>query len=153
MTYMCMVTGYLNLIILKSETWGMHQELAAIDRWIWLCWWVQSRNIAYIYLSRGCLQRRWYFHRLWHRTNLNEGWNFYFLLKTVWSRHLQGAKKIPLKAVEFGIKTFELCESSMGYLWNFIVYTGVWSAIISGIDVLFYKAQRLYSDLQGPCAS
>jgi hypothetical protein len=27
-------------------------------------------------------------------------------------------------AVKFGIKTFELCKSSSGYVWSFLVYTG-----------------------------
>ncbi|XP_052739767.1 piggyBac transposable element-derived protein 4-like [Bicyclus anynana] len=35
------------------------------------------------------------------------------------------------KAAKFGIKTFELCESTTGYLWSFIVYTGKQS----GMDV------------------
>jgi len=29
-----------------------------------------------------------------------------------------------VKASEFGIKTFELCESRMCSLWNFRMYTG-----------------------------
>ena len=29
-----------------------------------------------------------------------------------------------LKASKFGIKSYELCESSSGYLWSFIIYTG-----------------------------
>jgi len=31
---------------------------------------------------------------------------------------------LPLKSSKFGIKTFELCESTTGYLWSFLVYTG-----------------------------
>jgi len=31
---------------------------------------------------------------------------------------------IPLKSSKFGIKSYELCESSSGYLWSFIIYTG-----------------------------
>ena len=33
------------------------------------------------------------------------------------------------------IKTSELCESSTGYLWNPIVYTGVVTDITTSIDV------------------
>ena len=43
---------------------------------------------------------------------------------TLWKGRLSFAQYIPLKASKFGIKTFELCESKTGYLWNFIVYTG-----------------------------
>jgi hypothetical protein len=32
-------------------------------------------------------------------------------------------------------KTFELCESSTGYLWHFIVYSGAGTEITPGIDV------------------
>jgi hypothetical protein len=31
---------------------------------------------------------------------------------------------IPLKAVKFGIRTYELCKSSPSYVWSFLVYTG-----------------------------
>lgn len=31
---------------------------------------------------------------------------------------------IPLKRARFGIKTYLLCESKSGYVWNFIIYTG-----------------------------
>ena len=31
---------------------------------------------------------------------------------------------LPLKASKFGIKIFELCESTTGYLWCFLIYTG-----------------------------
>ena len=31
---------------------------------------------------------------------------------------------MPLKRFIFGIKCFELCESSTGYVWNIIIRTG-----------------------------
>ena len=31
---------------------------------------------------------------------------------------------IPTKRARFGIKSFEICESSSGYIWSFFVYTG-----------------------------
>jgi hypothetical protein len=31
---------------------------------------------------------------------------------------------IPSKHARFGIKSFELCETKSGYVWNFIIYTG-----------------------------
>jgi hypothetical protein len=40
---------------------------------------------------------------------------------TLWKGHLGIRQYIPLKAAKFGIKTFELCESSTGYLWHFTV--------------------------------
>jgi hypothetical protein len=43
---------------------------------------------------------------------------------TLWKGRLSFVQYIFLKASKFGIKTFELCESTTGYLWSFIVYTG-----------------------------
>jgi hypothetical protein len=42
---------------------------------------------------------------------------------TLWKGHLSFKQYLPLKAAKFGIKTYELCESSSGYLWSFVVYT------------------------------
>ncbi|XP_045508881.1 uncharacterized protein LOC123704546 [Colias croceus] len=41
-----------------------------------------------------------------------------------WHGRLSFAQKINTKAAQVGIKTYELCESSTGYLWRFIVYAG-----------------------------
>lgn len=43
---------------------------------------------------------------------------------TLWKGRLNFKQYIRSKASKFGIKTFELCESTTGYLWSFIVYTG-----------------------------
>ena len=43
---------------------------------------------------------------------------------TLWTGRLSFKQYIPLKASKFGIKSYELCESSSGYLWSFIIYTG-----------------------------
>ena len=43
---------------------------------------------------------------------------------TLWKGRLSFKQYLPLKAAKFGIKTFELCESSSGYVWSFLVYTG-----------------------------
>ncbi|XP_071057565.1 piggyBac transposable element-derived protein 4-like [Onthophagus taurus] len=43
---------------------------------------------------------------------------------TLWKGILSFKQFIPLKSAQFGIKTYELCESTTGYLWKFIVYTG-----------------------------
>ncbi|CAG4989536.1 unnamed protein product [Colias eurytheme] len=41
-----------------------------------------------------------------------------------WLGKLSFTQKIKTKAAQVGIKTYELCESSSGYLWRFIVYAG-----------------------------
>jgi len=44
---------------------------------------------------------------------------------TLWRGRLSFRQYIPLKSFTFGIKSYELCESSSGYLWSFIIYTGI----------------------------
>ncbi|RVE46463.1 hypothetical protein evm_008873 [Chilo suppressalis] len=41
-----------------------------------------------------------------------------------WHGRLSFSQKISSKAAQVGVKTYELCESSTGYLWRFFVYTG-----------------------------
>lgn len=41
-----------------------------------------------------------------------------------WKGQLGWIQYIPSKQRRFGKKTYKLCESSTGYVWNFIVYTG-----------------------------
>lgn len=41
-----------------------------------------------------------------------------------WHGRLGFAQKIASKASQVGVKTYELCESSSGYLWKFFVYAG-----------------------------
>jgi hypothetical protein len=43
---------------------------------------------------------------------------------TLWKGRLSFKQYLPLKASKFGIKTYELCDSTTGYLWYFLVYTG-----------------------------
>jgi hypothetical protein len=43
---------------------------------------------------------------------------------TLWKGRLSFRQYIPLKSSKFGIKSYELCESSLGYLWSIIIYTG-----------------------------
>jgi len=43
---------------------------------------------------------------------------------TLWRGTLSFRQYIPLKSSKFGIKSYELHESSSGYLWSFIIYTG-----------------------------
>jgi hypothetical protein len=43
---------------------------------------------------------------------------------TSWKGRLSFKIYVPLKSSKFGIKTFELCEFSTGYLWNYTVYSG-----------------------------
>jgi hypothetical protein len=54
---------------------------------------------------------------------------------TLWKGYLSLKQYILLKAAKFGIKTFEVCDSSSRYLWNFFACTGAGSDIITGIDV------------------
>jgi hypothetical protein len=68
----------------------------------------------------------------------------------LWKDCLSFKQYSSLKAAKFGIRTSELCESFVGYLWNFIVFAGVGSDITTSIDVPIYKAWRLLSDLQSP---
>lgn len=42
----------------------------------------------------------------------------------LWKGRLSFRQYIPLKAAKFGVKTYELCESSTGYTWNLMVFTG-----------------------------
>ena len=42
----------------------------------------------------------------------------------LWKGRLGWKQYIPKKRSHFGIKTYELCDSHTGYLWNFVVYTG-----------------------------
>ncbi|KAL0879795.1 hypothetical protein ABMA27_003506 [Loxostege sticticalis] len=41
-----------------------------------------------------------------------------------WHSRLSFVQKIATKAAKAGIKSYELCESHTGYLWDFIVYSG-----------------------------
>ena len=55
---------------------------------------------------------------------------------TLWRGRLTFRQCIPLKSSKCGIKSYELCESSSGYSWSFIIYTGKYivfqTAFISG---------------------
>ena len=42
----------------------------------------------------------------------------------LWKGRLSWKQYIPLKRARYGIKSYELCESSSGYIWNFFIYTG-----------------------------
>ena len=43
---------------------------------------------------------------------------------TLWRGRLSFRQYISLKSSKFGIKSYELCDSSSGYLWSFIIYAG-----------------------------
>jgi hypothetical protein len=42
----------------------------------------------------------------------------------LWKGRLSFKQYLPLKASKFGIKTYELCDATTGYLWSFLVYAG-----------------------------
>ncbi|XP_023940980.1 piggyBac transposable element-derived protein 4 isoform X2 [Bicyclus anynana] len=69
---------------------------------------------------------------------------------TLWKGKLNIKQYIRSNAAKFGIKTFELCESTTGYLWSFIVYTGKQS----GMDVEqlpgVLKSSAIVKKLIGP---
>lgn len=48
----------------------------------------------------------------------------------LWKGRLSFRQYIPLKAAKFGIKSYELCDSSNGYTWNIMLYTG------SGMEII-----------------
>ncbi|XP_041979520.1 piggyBac transposable element-derived protein 4-like [Aricia agestis] len=80
---------------------------------------------------------------------------------TLWKGRSNSNQCIRTKATIFGIKTFELCESTTGYLWSFIVHTFEQSAtdlehspgelestavVKKLIDPLLNKGYRLFMD-------
>ncbi|XP_041971703.1 piggyBac transposable element-derived protein 4-like [Aricia agestis] len=79
---------------------------------------------------------------------------------TLWKGISNSKQYIRTKATKFGIKTFELCESTTGYLWSFIVHTFNQSAtdlespgalestavVKKLIDPLLNKGYRLFMD-------
>jgi hypothetical protein len=42
----------------------------------------------------------------------------------LWKGRLSWKQYIPTKRARFGIKSFEICESTSGYIWDFFVYLG-----------------------------
>ena len=42
----------------------------------------------------------------------------------LWKGRLGWKQYIPTKRARFGIKSFEICESVSGYIWNFFIYIG-----------------------------
>ncbi|XP_068227913.1 piggyBac transposable element-derived protein 4-like [Palaemon carinicauda] len=77
-----------------------------------------------------------------------------------WNGNLSWVQYIPAKRKRFGIKFYELRESSTGYIWNFFIYTGkdtqymekyldipVSNRIVSSlVDPLLSKGYRLCTD-------
>jgi hypothetical protein len=53
---------------------------------------------------------------------------------TLWKGRLSFKIYLPLKSSKSGIKTFKLCESSRGYLWKYIVYSGADTDINTAVD-------------------
>ena len=81
---------------------------------------------------------------------------------TLWRGRLSFRQYIPIKSSKFGIKSYELCDSISGFLWSFIIYTGIdtvfQTAFISGdtdktaailsslVEQLLEKGRTLYMD-------
>ncbi|KAL0808440.1 hypothetical protein ABMA28_012901 [Loxostege sticticalis] len=78
----------------------------------------------------------------------------------LWKGRLNIKQYIKSKAAKLGIKTYELCESTTGYLWSFLVDTGKQSSsdslspfvlkstsvVLKLIDPLLNKGYRLFMD-------
>ena len=77
-----------------------------------------------------------------------------------WKGHLSWVQYIPAKRKRFGIKFYELCESSTGYIWNYFIYAGTDTQylekymdkpvsariVLSLVDPLLEMGYRLYTD-------
>ena len=54
----------------------------------------------------------------------------------LWKGRLAMKQYIPLKRARFGLKSYELCESRSGYIWNSIIHTGKAMSLCSSPDGL-----------------
>jgi hypothetical protein len=72
------------------------------------------------------------------------------MILTLWREHLGFRHYIPLKTAKFGAKSFELRESTYGYLWDFMVHTGPGSDIVTNIYVpSSLKSSRIVVEIYG----
>ena len=53
----------------------------------------------------------------------------------LWKGRLAMKQYILLKRARFGLKSYELCESGSGYIWNSIIHTGPTKIIFTAITV------------------
>ena len=59
---------------------------------------------------------------------------------TLWKGRLSFLQYLPLKSSKFGIKSFELCKSIIGYIWSFSVYTG--KATVINSPLIYSKTPK-----------
>ncbi|XP_065642425.1 piggyBac transposable element-derived protein 4-like [Hydra vulgaris] len=59
----------------------------------------------------------------------------------LWKSHLSWKQYIPSKRSRFGMKSFALCESATGYIWNCFLYTGKEMTESFAPDLKKYKYQ------------
>ncbi|XP_065664603.1 piggyBac transposable element-derived protein 4-like [Hydra vulgaris] len=59
----------------------------------------------------------------------------------LWKGHLSWKQYFPSKRSRFGIKSFALCESATGYIWNCFLYTGKEMTESFAPDLKKYKYQ------------
>ncbi|XP_047141066.2 piggyBac transposable element-derived protein 4-like [Hydra vulgaris] len=59
----------------------------------------------------------------------------------LWKGHLSWKQYIPSKRSRFGMKSFALCESATGYIWNCFLYTGKEMTDGFALDMHKYKYQ------------
>ncbi|XP_065674004.1 piggyBac transposable element-derived protein 4-like [Hydra vulgaris] len=62
-------------------------------------------------------------------------------LQLLWKGHLSWKQYIPSKRSRFGMKSFALCESATGYIWNCFLYTGKEMTESFAPDLKKYKYQ------------
>ena len=49
----------------------------------------------------------------------------------LWKGRLGWRQYIPSKRARYGIKSYEICDSQSGYIWDFFVYTGKETAFLN----------------------
>jgi hypothetical protein len=63
----------------------------------------------------------------------------------LWKGRLAMKQYIPMKRARFGLKSYELCESKTGYIWNSIVHIGTAMQLLESRDGL--KSSRIVLSL------
>ena len=77
----------------------------------------------------------------------------------LWKGRLGFRQYMPKKRSRFGVKSYELCESDTGYVWDFLVYTGATTGIeeeggqgekvvLTLMERLLVKNYKLYSGVE-----
>lgn len=62
-----------------------------------------------------------------------------------WKENLSWVQYIPVKRKRFGIKFYELCGNSTGYIWNFFIYAGKGTPYLDKYADLFVSAKIVFT--------